>query len=212
MDIHPIDRKQFITGGSDGCVRLIRRKAVASVGFNLTQQYGGHCDVTGAAFDAQGERIAATVLGGQIHVLQTDGFAGLTAPSEVRELQVEVDTDIHMRNRRVVRHTSESTIKTVNWYGDCVMGGCDEGGVFWFEVHHGTVVNVVRAHNANVNVVTVHKEKLLLATSGIDDFAVLWEPRLMAQKDIGVETMRVDALLDEIEEMNREEEMRCIVM
>jgi WD40 repeat protein len=205
MDIHPIDRKQFITSGSDGCVRMfdlrmIQRSARSNLGFPLTPRYG-RCDVTGAAFDETGARIAATVLEGQIHVFRTADFVELGA-FDGREPGAE-EEDSGVLPGEIVElagHKSESTIKTVNWQGDFVVSGSDEGCVFWFDAENGNIANVVRAHQANVNVVTVHREKQMLATSGVDDFAVLWEPRRIARRDLKKEEARVNEVLEEIGE------------
>jgi hypothetical protein len=79
-------------------------------------------------------------------------------------------------------HRSYTTFKACNWFGDFVVTGSDDGSVFWYDPSDGSIVNVVvRQHRRNVNVVAVHKEKKLLATSGVDSFALLWEPGFISK-------------------------------
>jgi WD40 repeat protein len=239
IDVHPVDRKRFITSGSDGCVRLfdlrmLRGGVPQDVGFCVSPRYGHAPSVTGAAFDANGERIAATVLGGQIHVFRTEGLIELNRlPPAPQRPRVQIgELDFRLRHfqvfaedaptpappapipgeiRELTGHRSETTVKAVNWHGDFVVSGSDEGCLFWFDPENGEIANAVRAHRRNVNVVSVHKEKKLLATGGADDFALLWEPTKIAQRDLAIESVRVDKLMDELEEMDRHE-VSCSVM
>jgi WD40 repeat protein len=194
MDVHPIDRKRFITGGGDGRVRLfdmrmIRAGAVQEREFALSP----HDHVTGAAFDLSGDRIAATVLGDNIHVFRVDDVSDWTTDPR-RSSPAFRDREMfeHAARARppgelieLSRHRSRTTIKTVNWFGGFVVSGSDDGKVFFYDPESGDIANIVDEHDGNVNVVTVHQEKKLLATSGIDDYAILWEPRRMAGVDQG---------------------------
>jgi WD repeat-containing protein 42A len=232
MDIHPIDRKRFITSGSDGTVRLfdmrmIRQRVAEEHGFSIVQRYGSQRDVTGAAFDEFGLRIAATVLQGNIHVLKTEDFQELQTlppppavptarllrrllgPAEEEEEEVEREPP-HGELIELLGHRSETTIKTVNWMGDFVVSGSDDGSVFFYEPEDGQIVNIVKAHEGNVNVVTVHQEKKLLATSGIDEYAILWEPKRLAAVSMRAVAGNVERRLREIVELESYED--CTVM
>lgn len=270
MDIHPIDRKRFITSGSDGTVRMfdlrmIKQHKPQNVGFGFNHHYNSQKSVTGATFDFTGERIAATVIGGNIHVLDTASAVdlstipqpkpprrrampidiGLLINEETHELDLSRLADIlraqgnveeeeeeeesaapeqqnatvtetvetvqtqnatetvetvtvtendmqpqNNRNRRNAErpkvtgeiielkggHQSMDTIKAVNWFGDYVVTGSDDGRIYFYDVKNSDVVQVLSGHRGCVNVVAVHREKELLSTSGIDDFAILWEP------------------------------------
>jgi WD40 repeat protein len=212
---------------------MLRGCVPQDVGFCVSPRYGGGYSVTGAAFDASGERIAATVLGGQIHLFRTDGLSelgtlppvGVAAP----ELELELELELRLRLfeaigeerqtpapiageiRELTGHRSETSVKAVNWHGDFVVSGSDEGCVFWFDPENGEIANAMRGHRGSVNVVAVHKEKKMLATSGADDFALLWEPRKIAMRDLAAEAVRVDKVMDELEEMDRHD-MNCNVM
>jgi WD40 repeat protein len=218
MDVHPIDRKIFITSGSDGTVRLfdmrmIRRGTPGGLGFSVNPRYRRTMSVTGAAFDDRGERIAATVIDGNIHVLQTDSFARLSEiPRHVPNYDAPFrafrrapgfqvhwaghegeDEDVEPAEEAPARatgeiieltgHRSAHTYKTCNWFGDFVVTGSDDGRVYFYDSHSGDIVNILWGHRNPVNVVAVHTEKKLLATSGVDYFAVLWEPRMISKVD-----------------------------
>lgn len=224
MDLHPIDRKRFITSGSDGTVRLfdlrmIKQQKPQNIGFGFNQFYKRKMNVTGSAFDATGERIAASVLGGSIHVLDTASFVDLATipqPQESRRRGQEVDLNeaidengeidisrllLLLGNAREEEeeeeefheetpemkvtgeiielkggHKSFETIKAVNWFGDYVVTGSDDGRICFYNAKNSEAVQVLSGHRGNVNVVAVHREKELLSTSGIDNFAILWEP------------------------------------
>ena len=75
-----------------------------------------------------------------------------------------------------------------------------------YDSDEGEIVNVVKAHEGNVNVVnvvTVDHEKKLLATSGIDEYAVLWEPHKLAAVRMGTVAGNVERRVRAIEEMER---------
>lgn len=279
MDIHPIDRKRFITSGSDGTVRMfdlrmIKQHKPQNIGFGFNQHYNSQKSVTGAAFDATGERIAATVIGGNIHVLETSSAVDLSTIPQIRpprrrgpaiDIRLLINEETHEldlsrladilrgqggandeeeeeeeaidqpqaatvtetvesvqtpeatetvetvtvteedmappgtnRNRRnrtrpkvtgeIIElkggHQSMDTIKAVNWFGDYVVTGSDDGRVYFYNVSNSDVVQVLSGHRGNVNVVAVHREKELLSTSGIDDFAILWEPMEIGKLDL----------------------------
>ena len=226
MDVHPIDRKRFIASGSDGTVRLFDLRAIngpkstENIGFSVREAYGSEMEVTGAAFDDYGERIAATVLQGDIHVFNTSSAEELktwsppirresSADNEIRitdfvraDGSLDIDALQRSLNEHVERHRdgdeheeeeeeerqapgciqvlkghrSFETIKACNWFGDFVVTGSDNAVIFMYNVQTGKVRKVLKGHDGHVNVVAVHKEKKLLATSGIDDYAMLWEP------------------------------------
>ncbi|KAK8896415.1 WD and tetratricopeptide repeats protein [Tritrichomonas musculus] len=275
MDIHPIDRKRFITSGSDGTVRMfdlrmIKQHKPQNIGFGFNHHYNSRKSVTGAAFDATGDRIAATVIGGNIHVLDTASAVDLSTIPQPRpprhrgptiDLRLLINEETHeldfSRLADIIRaqgnamgeeeeeeeaieelqetegsatvtdtvqtvqtseavettetvtvtenpapannanrsranrvrpkvtgeiielkggHQSMDTIKAVNWFGDYVVTGSDDGRIYFYDVNNSDVIQILSGHRGNVNVVAVHREKELLSTSGIDDFAILWEP------------------------------------
>ena len=279
LDIHPIDRKRFITSGSDGTVRMfdlrqIKQHKPQKIGFGFNHHYNSQKSVTGATFDATGERIAATVIGGNIHVLDTASAVDLSTipqPKPPRRRTVPIDLGLLIneetheldlsrladllrapgnvddeeeeeeeaveppqtatvtdtvetvetpqatetietvtvsenetnrpnenRNRRnrerpkvtgeIIElkggHQSMDTIKAVNWFGDYVVTGSDDGRIYFYDVNNSDVVQILSGHRGCVNVVAVHREKELLSTSGIDDFAILWEPMEIGKLDL----------------------------
>ncbi|KAH0785084.1 WD40 repeat-containing protein [Histomonas meleagridis] len=250
MDIHPIDRKRFIASCGDGTVRMfdlrmIRQNKPQQIGFEFNKHYGRIMSVTGATFNETGDRIAATIIGGNIHVL--DPSLGIDVshiqPPRPRSFQINLADFINQEtgtfdfallnrfaNQQTVveeeeeeerhpvlgevielygGHQSQSTIKTVNWMGKFVVTGSDNGSICFYDPDTGDPVNIVKGHKGNVNVVTVHKEKMLLATSGIDDFAVLWEPMKISKVQMNEIKERNEAALQEPEEP---ENLMCNVM
>ena len=240
MDIHPIDRKRFITSGSDGTVRMfdlrmIRQKKPQCMGFSFTEHYRRKLNVTGAAFDATGERIAASLLDGNIHVLDTASSIDLTTiPQNVGQRRRSIDfsmlidpetntldfsrihnlihhEDIHEEEEEEAEvapipgeiielkdgHVSCTTIKAVNWFGDYVVTGSDDGSVCFYDVETGKPQQILTGHQGNVNVVAVHREKELLSTSGIDSYANLWEPTQIGKCDLEEIRESVNQLLEQ---------------
>lgn len=229
MDAHPIDRKRFITSGNDGTVRLfdlrnIRKGIIGDSGFCVNHKYRAPMNVTGAVYSDDGNRIAATVIGGAIHVLDANASIDLTTlpPVQprrrgqaidlseivdesgavdmsrleqvlmgVRQAHEEEEEEDRNSENAVIAgemielkgHISEQTIKTCNWYGKFVVTGSDDGSVFFYDADTGKIMNILHGHEGSVNVVTVHREKKLLATSGIDSYSILWEPRLIGKAD-----------------------------
>ncbi|KAH0788052.1 WD40 repeat-containing protein [Histomonas meleagridis] len=95
---------------------------------------------------------------------------------------------------QLTEHSSVETIKGVNWYGDYVVTGSDDGSVFFYDVERERVVNIVKAHQSNVNVVAVHPNNLFMATSGMDQYAVLWEPMHVSKTNMNNVMQRIDEL------------------
>jgi WD repeat-containing protein 42A len=183
IDVHPIDRKRFLTCGCDGTVRLfdmrmIRRRDAAERGFSVVSDYGVYPmpQVTGATFDATGHRIAASVFSGDIHVFDADDVQDLTHVSMERG-------PIAGETARLVGRRSEETIKSCNWFGEFVVSGSDCGDVYFFDPESTDIVQIVSGHQMPTNVVAVNAEKKLLATSGVDEYATLWEPRVISRAD-----------------------------
>jgi WD40 repeat protein len=233
MDVHPIDRKRFLTAGRDGTVRLfdmrmIRRGAVGNWGFSVNHHYQADKQVTGAAFDGTGDRIAASVIGGNIHVIDAHSFVDLaTLPAVQRRGFAFQDDDGDplgpARPARPARppvtgevielrgHRSVGTIKTCNWFGDFVVTGSDEGDIYFYDPTDGHIVRILQGHERNVNVVTVHKEKRLLTTSGVDYYAVLWEPTLASKTDLGKARREAEEIQEE-HRRNPRMDFGCSVM
>jgi WD40 repeat protein len=196
IDVHPTDRKRFLTSGVDGIVRLFDMRAIyrnshQNIGFNLSPHYQASVMATGAAFDDSGDRIAVSILTGSVHVLNASMTSDIA--------QEEVGQVLGMRRSAARRgppirgeivelsgHISNRTIKAVNWLGDFVVTGSDDGRVWIYDSYTREPVNVLEGHKANVNVVAVHREKKLLATSGVDHFSILWEPRAIADVKRGM--------------------------
>lgn len=243
MDVHPIDRKQFLTTTDDGSVSIFDMRALSSykpnevpkVGFNLNYHYGHHVEVTGATFNKTGDRIAATVIGGKIHVLDTALSTEITSidpPEQLRlndfidrtgQLDITALTEAFVRNRRreqnmpdpdngilhsLSGHVSRTTIKTCNWMDKYVVTGSDQGSIVFYDVDKEKVIYASTQHRSNVNIVTVHQEKNLLATSGVDDFSILWEPQLISKYSPD----HVERETSEALEFESIEQARCNVM
>jgi WD40 repeat protein len=111
---------------------------------------------------------------------------------------------------RLTGHRSERTIKTCNWFGDFVVTGSDCGDIYFYEVGTGQIVKIMRGHESPTNVVTVHREKRLLAPSGVDDYATLWEPDLITKHSLTEVGREVSELQDENE--HSVDPFPCLVM
>jgi WD40 repeat protein len=211
MDVHPVDRRRFLTCGCDGTVRLfdlrvIRSGSIGNSGFSVNAHYGQEMIISGAVYDPTGDRIAATVLGGGIHILDSNSFVDLAAipdPPYTAYGYVDGGFNIVSRLRRQYQlpppqppippvpgeiielkgHRSQVTLKACNWFGKFVVTGTDVGTMFFYDPDDGKIVNVVGGHREHVNVVAVHQEKKLIATSGVDYEAMLWEPQNIAKID-----------------------------
>lgn len=82
--------------------------------------------------------------------------------------------------QRFTGHSSVQTIKGVGFWGpnsDFVVSGSDDANAFIWDVRDGTLLNVLEGHDDVVNCVVGHPRLPLVATSGIDDIVILWEPR-----------------------------------
>jgi WD40 repeat protein len=160
----------------DGTVRLfnlrsIKLGSVSGHGFSINRHYGQAMEVTGAAFDDNGDRIAATVIGRSIHVLDANQCLDLTI---VHRLHTDpAYLAIPGELRKLSGYHSDMIIKRVNWFGNFVVTGTDEADIYFYDAADGALVTVLRGHDRPANVVTVHGEKRLLETSGVDDSAIL---------------------------------------
>ena len=284
MAVNPIYKKQFLATASDGTVRLFDLRNIDGppVGFSFSSHYRSRMSVTGVAYDETASKIAATVIGGSIHVLDASSFSpivpwkppprphrsggtielniadiidGETGTIDTTRLMAILSRESHRSSREsstpntqgndqnpendqshqnqendqnheedekresiigeiaeLKGHRNEETIKTVNWMGRYVVSGSDDGKVFFYDPDTTKVVNVFTGHQGNVNVVTVHPEKHLLATSGIDDYAVLWEPQDLLNVDLEEAADRIQKSIAETESMEGREQSECNTM
>jgi WD repeat-containing protein 42A len=112
---------------------------------------------------------------------------------------------------RLVGRRSERTIKSCNWFGDFVVSGSDCGDIYFFDPENRDIVQIVSGHEMPTNVVAVNPEKKLLATSGVDEYATLWEPDLISRPD----RRKVEREVRRTQEQNEEAGsvmMGCTVM
>lgn len=272
MDVNPIDRKKFLASFADGTVKLFDLRAIKEprqteyYGFSVREAYGGEEEITGAAFDDFGQRIAATVIGGNIHVfdinqsykleefqrppptygrapqfinpqdfINEDGSLNIDAIQTALHARVHIDEDREeatlVREEEEVEeeeeapvnapgcinvlsgHRSVETIKACNWFGDFVVTGSDDGNIYFYNAEDGGIKKVLRGHEGNVNVVAVHRQKKMLATSGIDDYAMLWQPYAFTNIDDEYLANEVNtALSEQNENAGRNQYLDCNVM
>jgi WD40 repeat protein len=267
MDVHPIDRKRFIAGGSDGTVHLFDLRSIngpkttENIGFSVREVYGSEMKITGAAFDDYGERIAASALKGNIHIFNTstaqelDSWTPPPPPPPTRRaystdeinilnfIRANRGIDIEVLQEALIQqeehldarvyeeeeeeeevekrapgciqvlkgHDSNETDKACNWMGDFVVTGSDNGIIYLYNVETGKVRKVLNGHESNVNVVAVHKQKQLLATSGVDYYAMLWEPNNFTRFNEELNEIEIQKAL-ETAEMHSRSGMDCNVM
>eukprot|EP00371_Babesia_bovis_P001835 XP_001610482.1 WD domain, G-beta repeat containing protein [Babesia bovis T2Bo] len=68
-------------------------------------------------------------------------------------------------------------IAEVNFWGnDVLVSGSADGTVYLYDVDTGHILDIIKAHNENVNCVQVNSQGTLLATSGIDHHIQVWSP------------------------------------
>ncbi|EAX96568.1 hypothetical protein TVAG_041700 [Trichomonas vaginalis G3] len=159
ISVHPYDRHTIAMGCGDTCIRFVDlRNNSKSIKFSMRHEYKRNAPVTGATYDSTGNRIAATVRYGVAHIIDIQAKTALCLTS----------------------HRSISTDKYINWLGEWVVSGSDDGKVYIYDPTDGKVVGgdcgVERMHKGNTNIVAVHQQSLQLATSGVDYYITLWGP------------------------------------
>ena len=83
--------------------------------------------------------------------------------------------------------------------GKYVVTGSDEGNVYLYDSDNGKIKNILKGHENHVNVVSVNKEKMLLSTSGIDDYAILWESNNVTKINLKSIEENISQILEENE-------------
>lgn len=81
--------------------------------------------------------------------------------------------------QRFSGHSSMQTIKGVGFWGpdsEFVVSGSDDACSFIWDARDATLLNVLEGHDDVVNCVIGHPHAPIIATSGIDDIIILWEP------------------------------------
>ncbi|EAX89603.1 hypothetical protein TVAG_361460 [Trichomonas vaginalis G3] len=74
MDVHPIDKKRFAVSRDDGTIILLDLRKMdpsKQYGFSVREAYNKQVGISHLAFDEYGERIAASVHGGSVHLFET---------------------------------------------------------------------------------------------------------------------------------------------
>jgi hypothetical protein len=74
------------------------------------------------------------------------------------------------------QHIFQETFKGINWIGNYIVTDSDETLIYLYKSKSGKVVNVLERYQNHVNVIFFHREKKILAISGIDSFTKLWGP------------------------------------
>lgn len=159
LSVHPFDNHTICTGCGDSCVRIVDlRNTQKSIKLSVKQEYKRNVPVTGATYDSTGKRIALTCRFGVGHVIDLETKEGIN----------------------LTKHRSIQTDKYINWLGDYVISGSDDGKVYIYDPDTGNVVGgdfgIERAHKGNTNIVAVHQQTFQLATSGVDYYITLWGP------------------------------------
>jgi WD40 repeat protein len=110
-----------------------------------------------------------------------------------QDIQLEEDhVELPELTQVFAQQHSDETFKGVNWIGKSVVKVSDEAFIYIYDPNNdgGKVVNILKGHDNHVNVVAVHQEKKILATSGIDSYAKLWE----SIEFIGIDTDSIEDL------------------
>jgi len=80
--------------------------------------------------------------------------------------------------QRYSGHRSSDTIKGCAFCGpssEFVVSGSDDWRIFIWERDTGTLLRVLNGHEGVVNCIVQHPHDTLLASSGIDDYIMLWD-------------------------------------
>jgi len=198
IDIHPLTGNQIIVSSSEGEVRSfdIRRVDRNKSSDSYVRVYNalenqaskkGYCDVTGCRYSYDGSEIVATYLGEYIYLFDTEeGASKVDSSSERSTVSLnspESDDGEEVPYKTQFKgHKSLDTIKGVYFYGEksqYVVSGSDEGNVYIWNKETGQVINVLQGHSDAVNTICPSNDPLrhpMIATSGIDDYVVLWSP------------------------------------
>ncbi|KAH3743042.1 DDB1- and CUL4-associated factor 8 [Pelomyxa schiedti] len=75
-------------------------------------------------------------------------------------------------------HYSANTIKAVNFYGpdsEFIMSGSDDHRIFIWDKETGELLNILEGHEGIVNCIVSHPWDTMIASSGIDDYVLLWD-------------------------------------
>ena len=173
VDQHPFDPRSFVISCGDSSIKFCDLRQPDNVDTYKLYIYDKDLPVTGVAYNNDGTKVACSVRYAMVHII-----------------------DLYSPESIICRsHVSVQTDKACSWLGDYVVSGSDDGTLFFYD-QYGNVVAANtgpnRAHPHNVNVVTVHREKKYLATSGVDYFATLWEPRTLTSHDIQAAQQQID--------------------
>ena len=240
IDVHPIDKNTFATGCSDGIIRFFdirnpnSQETLPSCGFSLSEAYNSKASITGVSFSENGERIAASVLSGNIHVFDTSlcediphfnefrshsqrcrdikisdflcengdiDFKRIEETLDEQQSDEELDDDILPKNLKgciatLKGHKSFDSPKNVKWLGNFIVTGSDDSLIYIYDSNTGILKKVLKSHNSCVNCVAIHNEKHLIASSGFDDFALLWEPSGFTNIDKKMNILEVEEALN----------------
>lgn len=225
LDVHPIDKKRFTVSRDDGTVILYDLRKIQNsenFGFSVREAYNKRMSVSHVAFDEYGERLAASVLGGSVHIFETSdsykiekfessadestesrgkirisdyvndsGDIDLTALREAVKNRKPESEDEEIKNltknapgciKVLNSHISFDAPSPVRWFGNFVAVGSDDALVYMYDGNDGTVKKVLTGHHGHVESIVAHRERRILVTCGLDDFAQVWQP--MACTDI----------------------------
>ena len=256
MDVDPLNKKRFLTSSNDGTIRIFDLRNISNsllskcphVGFSLRERYQNEVEITGASFNEDGSKIAASVLGGSIHVFDTSNAKILNNFKNKKNKEITFDLnnfnndeDLYLRISELLRneidseiiendieeeeeiqenfqdniieltgHQSNQTIKAVNWFGKFVVTGSDDYNIYFYDIEKSKIIKILKGHTGNVNVVSVHKEKRLLATTGIDDYVNLWEPLNLTNYNSILNEKEINEILNSPN--NNENILDCLVM
>ena len=203
IDPHPLDKKTFVVGCSDSTVRIFDIRNLYStdidnikhLGFSLFVNYFNK-SITGVKYNFNGEKILASVRGGYVHIFESNTATEIKKnPIFKIQLNQFINiNDFNYLNQQIgnffddityppesniilKHHNSFSTDKTVNWFGKFVISGSDDGDLYIYDPYDLNNFKIIKnVHENNINIVTVNNEKKLLATSGVDYYANVWEP------------------------------------
>lgn len=180
IDPYPFDNRAFIVAETKRILYFDIRNLSSTRLRNCCFHFYGHYNetnekicVTGCKFNSKGDKIAFHARYGSAYDIPTNY---LFMQDDVSDL----------RPRIYHSHSSRGTDKAIAWFNDFILTGSDDGELFVYDPEDAgdftppSPTAVLRFHQKNLNVCTVHEKRGLLATSGVDYYACLWSPQLVS--------------------------------
>lgn len=180
VDVSPRNSNYILLACGDANAYLYDvRKVIGKPSYiNIFSDITRNSDVTGASFDCYGKKVVSTYISGYIYMFDIEKSyehdLGLNYFNRSRSQNAQTYEKIYKG------HISEDTIKSVWFWGEnseYIVSGSDDGYIIIWDRETQEIVQILEGHNANVNNIAFHPQIPMFISSGIDSFALSWEPK-----------------------------------